>query len=457
MRSSSIKGKTGLIILLFFILYGAFSYGIQRATIYPYFQSLEFEEAHRNLFRALEMIYNEVDRIESLCRDWASWNDALNFIENKSDEHFEKHLLPKTFYINRINLLLICDEAGSLIWWDSYDLVMEQPVAADVSDALRNQILAASPLFSADPDTLVLSASGVLIAEPYSVLVSSHPVIWSGSEGEICGYMVFGRFLTPELIDEFEELAEIDFDIVAIDEEDAASPFRQIADQINPGNPQLIQAESDSFLHAYAAAPDIFGRKALLIASKMPGKIIGAGKRTMLYAMASMLIAGVFIFFGLRLILQRVIVTPISRLTNRMIQVGKTGDLSARLSTDRQDEIGVLGKEFDGMLEKLEKKDNELVGANAKLEEEINERQRLINELQQALSEVKTLSGLLPICANCKKIRDDKGYWNQIESYLHKHSEAKFSHGMCPDCLKQLYPDIYDEKYLEGNGQAEDS
>ncbi|MFC1592061.1 response regulator [Thermodesulfobacteriota bacterium] len=72
------------------------------------------------------------------------------------------------------------------------------------------------------------------------------------------------------------------------------------------------------------------------------------------------------------------------------------------------------------------------------------EREKLISDLQAALKKVKTLSGMLPICASCKKVRDDKGYWNQIESYLKDHSEAEFSHGICPDCAKKLYPDFYD-------------
>ena len=66
------------------------------------------------------------------------------------------------------------------------------------------------------------------------------------------------------------------------------------------------------------------------------------------------------------------------------------------------------------------------------------ERERLIGELQDALSKVKTLSGMLPICAACKKIRDDSGYWNQIESFVRDHSEAEFSHGICPDCMRTL-------------------
>jgi CheY-like chemotaxis protein len=73
------------------------------------------------------------------------------------------------------------------------------------------------------------------------------------------------------------------------------------------------------------------------------------------------------------------------------------------------------------------------------------EKEHLIAELTEALKNVKTLSGLLPICASCKKIRDDKGYWEQIESYIHKRSDAKFSHSLCPDCLTELYPDLDEE------------
>lgn len=82
------------------------------------------------------------------------------------------------------------------------------------------------------------------------------------------------------------------------------------------------------------------------------------------------------------------------------------------------------------------------------------QREKLIQELQKALSEIKTLSGLLPICASCKKIRDDKGYWNQIESYIMKHSEAEFSHGLCPDCARKLYPELYDEEDSQSSSDS---
>jgi preprotein translocase subunit YajC len=74
------------------------------------------------------------------------------------------------------------------------------------------------------------------------------------------------------------------------------------------------------------------------------------------------------------------------------------------------------------------------------------ERKRLILELQETLDKVRMLSGLLPICASCKRIRNDKGYWEQIEIYIRDHSEAEFTHGICPECREKLYPELYKKK-----------
>ena len=74
------------------------------------------------------------------------------------------------------------------------------------------------------------------------------------------------------------------------------------------------------------------------------------------------------------------------------------------------------------------------------------ERERVIAELQQALERIQTLSGLVPICSACKKIRNDEGYWQQVEEYIEHHSDVEFSHSLCPDCVKRLYPDIPVEK-----------
>jgi len=113
-----------------------------------------------------------------------------------------------------------------------------------------------------------------------------------------------------------------------------------------------------------------------------------------------------------------------------------------------------FGGYVSNLRRRLRVQKEEIQKANEELKIEMEERKRaqiekdnLIIELKDALSEVKTLSGLLPICSHCKKIRDDKGYWNQIEAYIQDRSEAEFSHSICQECAKKYYPDmdIYDD------------
>lgn len=99
----------------------------------------------------------------------------------------------------------------------------------------------------------------------------------------------------------------------------------------------------------------------------------------------------------------------------------------------------------------LARKRGQLLQTNATLEQGIVEREGLIRDLQEANSRIKTLSGIVPICMYCKGIRDDQGYWNQLEKFISEHSEAQFSHGVCPKCMKEHHPDFVEDKSDEQN------
>lgn len=101
---------------------------------------------------------------------------------------------------------------------------------------------------------------------------------------------------------------------------------------------------------------------------------------------------------------------------------------------------GVILILFGGRM--LENKRMLLVRSNKSLEEEIDKRGKLIDELREANSRIKTLSGIVPICMYCKEIRDDKGYWNQLEQFITEHSSAQFSHCICPRCMTEKHPEV---------------
>lgn len=122
---------------------------------------------------------------------------------------------------------------------------------------------------------------------------------------------------------------------------------------------------------------------------------------------------------------------------DQVFQEGKA-IVEARFSTISGETIPYLFTGFKYTQEDI----NHVIGVGLDISERVKsetEKANLIKKLQEALAEVKQLSGLLPICASCKKIRDDKGYWNQIESYIKEHSKAEFSHCMCPECSEKYY------------------
>jgi len=145
-------------------------------------------------------------------------------------------------------------------------------------------------------------------------------------------------------------------------------------------------------------------------------------------------------------VINRTLTKRITALTNGVEVIG-AGNLDHRIAVEGDDELSALALTSNEMATKLKQSYTSVDHLN----KEIAERKMAEVELKDALSKVKTLSGMLPICASCKKIRDDQGYWNQLESYIADHSEAEFSHGICPDCAKKLYGKYYDKLYPKGN------
>lgn len=142
----------------------------------------------------------------------------------------------------------------------------------------------------------------------------------------------------------------------------------------------------------------------------------------------------------------RLIVRPIHDLENSANQIAK-GHLNTRSIIHSNDEIGSLANSFNNMAENLQttmtsRDELALEIEQRKIAEE--EKRKVIVELEKALDEIKILSGIIPICSYCKQIRDDKGYWNQLEKYISEHSDAQFSHSICNKCLQEHFPDFKD-------------
>ncbi len=140
------------------------------------------------------------------------------------------------------------------------------------------------------------------------------------------------------------------------------------------------------------------------------------------------------------------IIQPMSQVTSAVHRLAKKDLVVEVPQQNVQNEIGEMARAVQVFKEMAVQLDENVIA----LEKASAERERLISKLQATLNEIKVLRGILPICSICKKIRNDDGYYEQIESYIHKHSEADFSHTICPSCLKKHYPREYEKLRKDG-------
>ena len=157
------------------------------------------------------------------------------------------------------------------------------------------------------------------------------------------------------------------------------------------------------------------------------------------YRMRSYLItvSGMIIVLSITLIwiLTTRITFNLKSLTDQVALIRESPSSSYKISIDSTDEVGLLASTFNNLLEKLGDKENALVSQRDLLEK------RTV-ELEEALEKVNVLSGIIPICSWCKKIRNDTGYWDQLEHYISEHSDADFTHGVCPECYEKQKKEI---------------
>jgi len=210
----------------------------------------------------------------------------------------------------------------------------------------------------------------------------------------------------------------------------------------------------------FAAGRRIPGTDWALAAKMDRGEVLAHLNRTvMLTVLLVLALSALIVVVTLRF--ARRLSTPLVDLARATDDLAR-GDYNRRVPVRSHDEVGTLARGFNAMADRvaaahtgLQEKVDALNAEIRRRRRAESEREHLIAELTQAMTEIKTLEGIIPICASCKKIRDDHGYWNQLEKYLTEHSGARFSHGLCPDCL-QRYEEQLEAADQDAEGRGRD-
>lgn len=428
----SLRLRIFLIIGTTFIIYTLLALSTQYFIFLPKFNTLEKDEVKKDMERAQSAIEREKFHLESLTADWGYWDDTYGFIKDGNSQYIKSNLAPAIFSNIKVELIYFADLDGRVVWGKAHG-----PQTDELIELQDFPKILPKGHFALLSDTAETARSGIFMTEKGPMLVATTPIRQSSRKGPTRGSVVMGRFLSDNSLTALAEQIQVPIRISQIRDVQISTEEKNIIAGIVAGSvqqPFVLEVNSD-INRGYVVLYDIFNNPALLLKAEINRRISKQGNETVLMGAVFLALIGVLVYLTLYLFLKYVITRPLAKLTDHMAAMIKDEPmLTLDENINRRDEIGILTRQFNFLAREVNRK--------------ISDQNKLINDLQTALKEIKTLKGIIPICASCKKIRNDSGYWQQIESYIQLHSEADFSHGICPACSKKLYPEmeLYDDE-----------
>jgi sensor domain CHASE-containing protein len=444
----TIRKKTLAILAATFLASFLLLHTVSQYILLQSFKELEIYTTKHGLTQIRKELDASLEVLDTLTRDWAWWDDAGDFVANPTPEFIATNLGDETFAGMKVDLIGFFAPDGREVALHMYaagQAKQVEPPATLREFLQKNQSLVRYD----DPKG---GRMGVVIFPQGPMLFASRPILTSNQEGPVRGSVIFGRFLNGGEMERIARGVDAFLSVTTLGQGKEGLAQQGIVKKMQAsGATMVISAEEGKSITGAMLIDDLFGKPALLLEATMHRSVYEHGQRA-IFVLRSL-------FFGISglvclvvmLLLDRLVIRPVVQLNDSVSRIGEEGGGDGRVGSEGPVEIRRLAASINTMLDGLARANQLLAGKNVQLEQEIierreleQEREKLIAQLQEALAEVKTLSGFLPICASCKKIRDDSGYWKQIESYLSAHADVTFSHGLCPECAKQLYGEFID-------------
>jgi|GEM_PF-322199 len=347
--ASSLRSKTILIILatlgIFLILTAVLS-----RVILDRLDQVETRTTIRDMGRAENALSQAQIALHRTVVDYARWDDTYTYMATRNPLYVEANLVDSTFLNTRINLVLLIDTAGHLALGKAYDLANEEfvPVPAQ----FLTPTVSLAPLLGALDSTGVFS--GYLLLDGVPMLVVASPILTSNESGPARGMMVMGRLLNEPAVNDLAQTTALEWLVRPL----AGTPLPPDVEEARlalGGDTQRVYIKSLSAetIAGYKVKADLFGRPAFLLRVTAE-RTQNIGRRSLLWFSLALIGGGLLFSIAILVLLETVILAPLSRLNRGIRTIGKRGDFGARVSVKGRDELAELGTSINTMLDSLE-------------------------------------------------------------------------------------------------------
>ncbi len=335
------------------------------------FTQLEKREVRQNVQRVQNAYSNYLNEFNALNYQWAAWDETYAFIKNGNQDYIKRNLRPADFQTLNINLILYLNSSGNLVYARGFNLKQRQfkPVPKGFLQSLRSNKIN----LRQQPNKLS-RFSGIVLLPEGALAVSALPILTGQGKGPVRGTLIMGRYLSSEEIKHLSQLTRLD--ITAYKVTDPQLPIDVSAVKValsseeqSPENSIVVQPSSADTIRGYTMLRDIYDRPALLLRVDLPRDIYKQGRVSLNYFIVSLLVVGFVFTVATLLLLRRLVLSRLARLSNEVKVIGTTGDFSMRVAVSGADELSSLGSTINWMLEALESFLKELTAEREKADQ----------------------------------------------------------------------------------------
>jgi signal transduction histidine kinase len=389
----SLKKKIPGILLAMLTVAAIMDFAVHRWVIYPNYAALEQSQAEKDLGRCVAALEDEIEHLDDIVNDWSAWDDTFRFAADRNQAYIDSNLGDRTFLDNRLNLIAFYDSGGVRIWGRTYDLAAGEPVPIRPFDA--PSLAPDHPLLKRTGDDRPIR--GIYSTNLGPMLIASRPIITSNRRGPVRGSLIMGRLLGPKLKAHLQDRTRVPHRIWPLDDAGLAREERHALRSIDARTPVYTRA-AEQELQVYTVVPGIAGTHGLLLRADVSRQITSKGLAAIKYAVVSDALVTIAILIVSLGLLQRTVTQPLSALTRCAVAVGAGETPGPGCINGRDDEIGVLGSEFERMV-------NRLQDTHRGLQREIDEHRRSRAMLDTYHHKLRRLSSELLLAEESQRRR----------------------------------------------------
>ncbi|MEQ8190202.1 MAG: CHASE4 domain-containing protein [Candidatus Eremiobacterota bacterium] len=342
-----------IIITTFIILIGIL-YIISRELLLRSFSDLEKEYTKKHLYRTISAIEHETSSLDILLSGWAPRDDTYNFILDKNNTYIQKNLTTDSFTIQKINILIFTNNSGEIVYGKHFDL--EKGKEVHDSDKLFEDLIKNYRILT-EHKHIKSHIKGIVLMKDKPLLVASQPVITSNYKGPVRGALIVGRYLNSKELKLIENEVNLPVKLYAL-KDPCISP--KIVKNLLQGKTDTVQILNNKIIAGYTVIMDIYKKPVFILKIDVKRDIYRHGEGSIIYFLVYFLLTGLIISFITIIILDKMIMSRLMKLNKTVNTIGKTGNLSDRLSETGTDEFSGLAQSINEMLKSIEDSQEEL-------------------------------------------------------------------------------------------------